>query len=158
MNNKKYQYSVKLIIRNKMGLLLLFYICFSLLALLNSYFLNSKYKYYYLIIIGLISCLIFFAILLINISKIRKYFINGILVDGFILKREEINQKLNLGIFYPQKFIIFYRYNIHGEIYSSSSKIRDKKDLAYLKENTEIKILVNPNNKNDAIILDIYKK
>ena len=93
-----------------------------------------------------------------NITKIKKYFKYGIAVDGIIYKREEINQKIYLGILYPNRFIVFYRYNILGEIFTSSSKLRDKKDLEYLKENTEVKILANPNNKNDAIILDIYKK
>ena len=158
MNNEKYQYSVKSILRNKIGFLNIFWICFTLLALINPYFLFKRNSYQYFIIIGLICCLILFVILLSNIIRIRKYFINGIAVEGIIHKREEINLKLHLGILYPNKFIVFYRYNVSGEIYSSSSKILDKKDLSYLKENTKIMVLANQNNKNDTIILDIYKK
>ena len=158
MNNKKNQYSVKLVIRSKIGFQLFFWLCITLLALLNPYFLYKMNSFYYLIIIVLIGCLVIFVIILMYITKIRKYFKNGIAVDGIIYKREEINQKIHLGILYPNRFIVFFRYNILGEIYTSSSKLHDKSDLEYLKENTEVKILANPNNKNDAIILDIYKK
>ena len=158
MEEEKYNYSVKLIIRNKIGFLLFFCILIILFVFLNSYFIRYLGGYIFLIIIGIISSIIFSVIVLIDILKVRKYFVNGIAVVGVIYKREELNQKNHFGIFSPSKFIIFYRYSILGEIYSSSSKIRDKNDLEYLKENTKIRILVNPNNKNDAIIMDIYEK
>ena len=158
MDSQQYQYSIKLIIRNKIGFAMFAWIFLTTLIFLGSYFPNNRHIYIYSIIFSLMNFIIIFMVILINILKIKKYFINGISVDGIIHKREVINQKIHLGILYPNKFVVFYSYNISGEIYSSSSKILDKKDLAYLKENTKIKVLVNPSNKNDAIILDIYKK
>jgi hypothetical protein len=98
---------------------------------------------------------------LVNILKIRIYFKKGILVDGIIYKKEDINPILFFvlfGLLNPPKTIVYYRYNISNEIYSGFIKVRDKNDLSYLKEGSKVKILANPNNKNDSIILDIFEK
>ena len=158
LDKTEYHYSIKLIIKNKIGLRKIFWIICILLAFLNPYFLDRVDTYLYLLVIGTTSIIIFFIIILINILKIRKYFIKGIYVDGIIYKTEEINLIIHLGLLYPPKFNVFYRYNISGEVYTNSCKIRDRRDLEYLKRGTRIKVLANPINKNDAIILDIFKK
>ena len=152
---------ITLIIDNKIGFRLFFFIIFAMLSLINSFFILKLFDYYFWLIIFSVSLLIFLIIVFINIIKIRKYFKKGILVDGIIYKKEDINPLLSFmlfGLLNPLKIIVYYRYNISGEVYSNFIKIRDKNDLSYLKEGSQVKILANPNNKNDSIIMDIFKK
>jgi hypothetical protein len=161
MNKLEIKYSIRSIIVNKIGFHLLFFIIFALFSFLNSFYLSRIFGYFHWLIICSIGLLIFLLIVMINIFKIRKYFKNGILVDGIIYKKEDVNPLITfvlIGLFNPAKSIVYYRYIISGETYSSFIKIRDKNDLVYLKENSNIKILANPKNKNDSIILDIFKR
>jgi len=161
MDNLENNYSIKLIIGNKIGFRLFFFIIFAMLSLINSFFILRIFDYYFWLIISSVSLLIFSIIVFIHIIKIRKYFKKGILVDGIIYKKEDINPLLSFvlfGLLNPLKIIVYYRYNISGEVYSNFTKIRDKSDLSYLKEGSQIKILANPNNKNDSIIMNIFKK
>jgi hypothetical protein len=161
MDKLENNYSIKLIIKNKIGFRLFFLIIFAIICFINSFFVIKILDYYFWLIICSVSLLIFLLIVLINILRIRKYFKKGLFVDGIIYKREDINPVLFFvifGLFNPLKSIVYYRYNISGEIYSSFIKIRDTNDLSYLKENAKIKILANPNNKNDSIIFDIFEK
>lgn len=161
MDKLKYNYSIKLIIKNKIGFRLFFFIIFAILGLINTFFVSKILDYFYWLIICSVSLLIFLLIVLVNILKIRIYFKKGILVDGIIYKKEDINPILFFvlfGLLNPPKTIVYYRYNISNEIYSGFIKVRDKNDLSYLKEGSKVKILANPNNKNDSIILDIFEK
>ena len=161
MDKVKSIYSIKLIIKNKIGFSLFFYIIFAIFVTVNSFYINKILGNYYWVIICLVSLLIFLLVVLINILKIQKYFNKGIISNGAIYKREDINPALFFAIFgflHPAKSIIYYRYSISGETYSSFIKIRDKNYLSYLKEGSKIKILANPNNKNDSIILDLFER
>ena len=131
MDKLQNNYSIKLIIKNKIGFRMFFFIVSAIIALIGYSFIVILGHFYWLVIC-LVSLFIFLLVLIVNIIKIRKYFKKGIPVDGIIYKREDINRMLLfylLGWFYPPKTIIYYKYNISEETYSSFIKINDKIDL-----------------------------
>ena len=66
--------------------------------------------------------------------------------------------KYNWGRREYKKRGIIYEYKINEEIYKSSSTFSINCDTIFLKNGSIINILVNPKNKNDTIIKDIYTK
>jgi len=58
---------------------------------------------------------------------------------------------------FKKKEGILFRYFINNQIYESEYFFKITNDTIFLKNGSKIEVLVNPKNKNDSIIKDIYE-
>jgi hypothetical protein len=178
------EYSLLKIIKNKIGFSSIFILAVSIICIIIAMLLiKNVYIKIQLISISIIIFLFISIYSIINIFKIKYYFINGIETKAII--RDNLYIKLGRG-YYPsftesgkdleenngmygyknkwwgryeyKKNGAIYEYKINGEMYKSSSNFVINGDTMFLKEGSMINILANPKNKNKAIIKDIYKK
>jgi hypothetical protein len=180
-------YSIMKIMKNKIGfgfgsifIIVLFIIIFFITLLLVN---DLSIKIYLFTVVAFV--LLFTPIYsIINIIKIIKFFKNGIEAKAIVRDNiyvandfrqlpfkalgEELEQTEDIYAYknnwsrwgrteYKKEGII-YEYKINEEIYKSSSTFSINPDTMFLKTGSVITILVNPKNKNDTIIKDIYIK
>jgi hypothetical protein len=118
-------------------------------------------------IINIIKIIYFFNKAIETKAIVREniYHAVGIRQPSFEASGEELEQngaiyayKNNWGRREYKKNGIIYEYKINEEIYKSSSTFSINGDTMFLKNGSIINILVNPKNRNDTIIKDIYTK
>ena len=167
MNN----YSILRIIKNTIGYIIP--IIFIILGLLSVFFIIFFKKFifgsYFLIV--LLFYPIYILILFIKETlKIKYLFKYGIETIAYVYKSnytlpnrsyflvEAYNKIISPWRTEEIKSGISYRYLINDETYESSSTFNETNNTISLKEGSKINILVNPKNKNEAIIKELFMK
>jgi len=174
-------YSILKIMKNKIGLSSIFIWIFSIIILIiNLFFVTNVSLRICLFII--VSLILFFVpiSLIANIVKIANFFNNGIEAKAIVRENTYIaigirqfpfeasgNELEQTGDIFAyknhwngrreyRKNGVIYEYKVNEEIYKNSSTFIINSDTRFLKNGSIINILINPKNKNDTIIKDIY--
>ena len=163
--NKKY--SIIKIINNKIGNPLIIYLIILLIIIIFSLiFLNNQFIKIKLLFISttfLIGILVF---LFINIKKIDYFFKHGIETKALVtnenylvpMKYSIIAKTLVRWNGGDEKTGVQYRYEIGSKFYENSYRYLINENTKTIKQSSIVDILVNPKNKNDTIIKDIFVK
>jgi energy-coupling factor transporter transmembrane protein EcfT len=163
--------SILRIIKNRIGYTrpIIFIILLLLFVLYIIFFKKLLYGVTYLIIFLFYT--IYFIILFIKETlKIKYHFKYGIEAVAFVYKNnytlpfhssflvDAYNKIITPWKTEEIKNGVCYRYLINGETYESSSIFNKTNDTLSIKEGSKINVLVNPKNKNEAIIKELYIK
>ena len=164
-------YSILRIIKNRIGYTGSIIFIISLLMIVLFIILFKKLSYGAAYLIVFLFCTIYILILFIKETlKIKYLFKYGIETIAYVYKSNYILPNRNYLLVEAYNKIISpwrkeeikngvcYRYLIDGETYESNSIFLETNDTLSIKEGSKINVLVNPKNKNEAIIKELYIK
>jgi len=168
-------YSISKIIKNKTGYLsiVLFFIGI-IVFIISLIFINDLKIKISLLLYSIATILVILILSIINIIKIIYFFEQGIETKALVIDDycslgnrwhfyeslssiNEMRSSYNNNPAY-RKVGVIYRYNIGLETYESNYRYVINGDTMFLKEGSVLNILVNPKNKNNTIIKDIFVK
>jgi hypothetical protein len=168
-------YSISKIIKNKIGYLSIVLFLIGIIIIIVSLILKNDLKTKIMLLLYLIVIISIFLILTIkDIIKIIYFFTNGIETKALVIDDycslggkwrfytslssiNEMRAAYNNNPSYRKGGVI-YKYKIGLETYESNYCYVINGDTMFLKEGSVLNILVNPKNKNDTIIKDIFVK
>jgi len=163
--------SILRIIKNRIGYTRpIIYIILVLLSIIYFIFFR-KLLFDEVFIVFILFYTIYLIILFVKETiKIKYYFKNGIETIAYVQKSNyslPFNTYFLVGLYNKLlspwkteeiKSGIYCNYYINNEMYTCNIVFKNNNETIYIKEGSRINILVNPKNKNEAIIKELFMK
>jgi len=160
-------YSIFKIIKNKIGYPTIFLLLGGIIMLFFTLLMMNDIVFKIKLLCISISVIILCTTMIVtNIIRINYFFTHGIDVDAFIFAdnyhpNSKYRMLANTLVRWDrgdEKNGVKYRYKIESETYESTYRFIVNNETMFFKQGSVVKVLTNPNNKNDAIIKSLFIK